>query len=150
MGVASPPVLRPIRESDVRSIARWYDTAVVLAGSPIPLSGLLESTDGRGALVVTESGGREPEGLIAVAADDPEPGWATVALFAIAATEKRDLASQAVALLEAILSQHASHVRAAAPSDVGLALYFWLRLGYRPAAFAGRLWMMRDFDTQGE
>ena len=145
--VVSPPVLRPIRGPDVERIARWYDTAVVLAGSPIPLGGLLAPTDRRRTLVVTESDGTEPEGLIALALDDPEPGWATVSLLAIAAPEHRDLAAQAVAVLEADLHEQTSHIRAAAPPDVGLALYFWLRLGYRPAVSAERLWMTRDFDT---
>ena len=148
--VGLPPLLRPIRASDVERIARWYDTAVVLAGSPIPLGGLLAPTDRRRTLVVAESDGREPEGLIALALDDPKPGWVTVPLLAVAATEKRDVAAQAVAVLEAELHGQARHIRAAAPPDVGLALYFWLRLGYRPAVSAERLWMTRDFDTQGE
>jgi hypothetical protein len=86
-------------------------------------------------------------GLILVALDDPDPDWATVTLLAIAAPEQRDLAAHAVALLEADLRTEASHLRAALPLDVGLALYFWLRLGYRPAVSGERLWMTRDLET---
>jgi len=142
---ASPPVLRPIRESDVAPIARWYAKATVVAGSPSPLSDLLDSS-GR-LLVLTEGDSHQPVGLVLATLDDPEPGWATVSLLAIAGTEQRDVAAQAVALLEANLNRVASHIRAAVPSDVGLALYFWLRQGYRPNVSAERLWMTRDFDT---
>jgi len=139
-----PAVLRPIREADVEPIARWYDTAVVLAGSPAPLSDLLDSTDRGRSVVLTDDTNQEPVGLILVAVDDPESGWATVNLLAIAGPEERDVAALGVALLEAHLQREAGHIRAAVPADVGLALYFWLRLGYRPVVSSERLWMTRE------
>jgi hypothetical protein len=144
MAAGSPAVLQPLRESDIEAIARWYPKAIVLAGSPVPLSDLLDSSGW--TFVLTESGDQQPAGLVVVALDDPEHGWATVALLAIAAQEQRDLAALGVALLEAGLHGQASHVRAAVPLDVGLALYFWLRLGYRPVATNDRLWMIRELD----
>jgi len=142
-----PAVLRPLREGDVEAIARWYAKAVVLAGSPVSLTDLLKPDGDRLTLVLTAGQSQEPSLLITVALDDPEAGWATVALLAIAAPEHRELAARAVALLEADLGHEARHIRAAVPADVGLALYFWLRLGCRPIAADGRLWMIRDLEA---
>ena len=140
-------VLSPPLERDIEAIARWYDKATMLAGSPTPLNELLDSTGRRRTLVLTDGTNREPVGLILVALDDPEPGWATVNQLAIARQEERDMAALGIALLETGLGQEATRIRAAVPADVGLALYFWLRLGYRPIAAGGRLWMMRDLDA---
>jgi len=131
----------------MEAIARWYAKAIVLAGSPILLSDLLDSAGRRRALVLTDGTRQEPMGLIAVAVNDPEPGWATVALLAIARQEERDVAALGVALLEANLRGQASHIRAGVPPDVGLALYFWLRLGYRPVVSGKDLWMTSDLDA---
>ena len=149
---ASPPagliaVLSPLLEGDIEAIARWYDQATVLAGSPVRLEDLRDSTDGRQTLVLTDGERREPVGLMAVTLVDPEPGWATVALLAIARQEERDIAALGVALLEARLRGEASYIRAGVPLDVGLALYFWLRLGYRPIVSGERLWMISDLEA---
>jgi hypothetical protein len=146
--VAAEPVsvLRPLREGDAQAIARWYDKAIVLAGAPASLSDLIGSTHGRQTLVLVEEDSEEPAGVMAVVLDRPEPDWATVALLAVAAQEQRDLAAQAVAVLEARLRGEASHIRTAMPLDVGLALYFWLRLGYRPTVSGDGLWMVRGLD----
>jgi hypothetical protein len=139
--------LSPLLESDVEAIARWYPKAIVLAGSPVPLNELLDSTGRRRTLVLTDGVNQRPIGLMAVAVGDPNPGWATVDLLAIARQEERDIAALGVALLEAHLRGEARHIRAAVPLDVGLALYFWLRLGYRPVESGERLWMTSDLDA---
>jgi len=140
-------ILSPPLERDIEAIARWYAKAIVLAGWPVPLRNLLGSTDRRRTLVLTDGVNQGPIGLMAVAVGDPNPGWATVNLLAIARQEGRDIAALGVALLEAHLQREASRIRAAVPLDVGLALYFWLRLGYRPVVSAERLWMIRDLDA---
>ena len=140
-------VLSPPLERDFEAIARWYAKAVVLAGSPIPLSQLPGPTGRRRTLVLTDGVNPGPFGLMAVALDDPEPSWATVDLLAIARPEERDTAALGVFLLEAHLQGEASYIRAGVPLDVGLALYFWLRLGYRPVVSGERLWMIRDLDA---
>jgi len=140
-------ILSPPLERDIEAIARWYAKAIVLAGWPVPLRDLLGSTDRRRTLVLTDGVNQAPIGLMAVAVGDPNPGWATVNLLAIARQEGRDIAALGVALLEAHLQREASRIRAAVPLDVGLALYFWLRLGYRPVVSAERLWMIRDLDA---
>jgi hypothetical protein len=147
-------ILSPPLESDVEALARWYDKATMLAGSPVPLSDLFESSDLRRILVLTDGVNQAPFGLMTVALGDPEPGWATVDLLAIARQEERDMAAMAIAMLEAYLQREVSHMRAAVPPDVGLpagqaglALYFWLRLGYRPAVSGERLWMTSDLEA---
>jgi hypothetical protein len=145
----SPAVLRPIEEADVEPIARWYDTAVLLAGSLAPLGKLPDSNGRRRPLLLTDSANQEPVGLILATLEDPEPGWATVNLLAIARQEERDVAALGVALLEAHLRGEATHIRAAVPADVGLALYFWLRLGYRPIVSGETLWLTRELAQLG-
>jgi len=140
-------VLSPLLEHDIEAIAHWYDKAVVLAGSPVPLNDLLDSTSHRRTLALTDGTRQEPAGLMVVAVNDPEHSWATVNLLAIARYDERDVAALAVALLEAHLRGEASHIRAAVPLEVGLALYFWLRLGYRPVVSGERLWMISDLDA---
>ena len=140
-------VLSPPLQRDIEAIARWYAKAIVLAGSLAPLSELLCSTGRRRTLVLKDGANQGPLGLMAVTLDDPEPGWATVDLLAIARQEERDMAGLGVFLLEAHLQGEARYIRAAAPADVGLALYFWLRLGYRPAVSGEGLWMVRDLDA---
>ena len=140
-------ILSPPLERDIEAIARWHKKAVVLAGSLAPLSELLDSTGPRRTLVLSDGTNQEPVGLILMALDDPEPGWVTVALLAIAGPERRDLAAWAVAMLEARLRGEASHIRAGVPPDVGLALYFWLRLGYRPVVSGQGLWMISDLEA---
>ena len=144
MAVLSPPL-----ERDIEAIARWYANATILAGSLIPLSDVLDSTARRRTprtLVLTD-GTNQPVGLMSVALDDPGPGWATVALLAIAGPGQRDVAALAVAMLEAYLQGEARDIRASMPLEAGLALYFWLRLGYRPVASGGGLWMIRELEA---
>jgi hypothetical protein len=147
--VAAEPVsvLRSLREGDAQAIARWYDKAIVLAGSFAPLSDLFDSTGCGQTLVLVEEGADEPVGAMVVIVHDSEPGWATVNLLAVADQEQRDLAAQAVGVLETRLRGEAGHIRAAVPLDVGLALYFWLRLGYRPTVSGEGLWVVRDLDA---
>ena len=139
-------VLSPLLERDLEAIARWYAQAVVLAGSSIPLSQLPGPTGRRRTLVLTDGANPGPFGLMAVGLDDPEPGWATVDLLAIARQEERDSAALAIAMLEAHLQGEARHIRAAVPAEVGLAPYFWLRLGYRPVVSGQGLWMISELE----
>ena len=143
-------ILRPLQQGDREAIARGYAKATVLAGEFVPLRDALDPGNRRQAFVLTEGGDSDPVGLAAVALDDPGPNWATVRLLAIATAERRDLAARAIALLEANVRRQAEYIRAAVPLDAGLALYFWLRLGYHPAISEERLWMARDLSAERE
>ena len=63
---------------------------------------------------------------------------------------RRGLGVDAVRLLEAEAAErwNVTGLRAHVPHDVGLALYFWLRLGYRPeAGFGGSSGPASEGDT---
>jgi hypothetical protein len=140
-------VLSPPLERDTAAIARWYDKATMLAGSSIPLGKLVDTPAGRRVFVLTDGVNQAPVGVMAAVADDPEPGWTTVDLLAVAGQERRDAAAWAVVMLEAYVKGEADHIRATVSGDVGLALYFWLRLGYRPIVSGRQLWMMRELEA---
>jgi len=65
---------------------------------------------------------------------EPAPGWCTLSL-AVVAPERRGfgLGSEAVrALEERLTAAGVRCFRALVPESLGLAFYFWLRLGYKP------------------
>ena len=71
-------------------------------------------------------------GEVECRADDPAAGWLAVGPIAVAAGQRGwGYGSEAVRLLEA--EAKAARFRADIDAGNGLALYFWLRLGYRPA-----------------
>lgn len=139
--------LRPLHADDAIAVERWYGKAIVLAGSPVPLGELFDSSEPRRIFVLTDVTNPDPVGLFVVAIDNPEPGWATVDLLVIARQEERDVAAWAVAMLEAYVQGETRRIRAAVPLDTGLALYFWLRLGYRPVVSGRTLWMTRELEA---
>ena len=73
-------------------------------------------------------------GLVVVRTDVPAPGCASVPLIAIEPSRRfRGLGGQAGTALDAHLrSSGYERVYAPAPDGRGLAVYFWLRLGFRP------------------
>ena len=72
-------------------------------------------------------------GEVKCRADDPAAGWLSVGFIALAEGERGwGYGSEAVRLLEA--EGKAERFLAGVDARDGLALYFWLRLGYRPAS----------------
>jgi len=71
-------------------------------------------------------------GEVSCSADDPAAGWLSVGSIAVDAGQRGwGYGSEAVRLLEAAGS--AERFLARVDAGNGLGLYFWLRLGYRPA-----------------
>jgi GNAT superfamily N-acetyltransferase len=123
---AGPRVaLRPPRDSD-------HET----------LSGLVDISDEDELLTITRSGEDEPIGALRYREDASE-GWLRFEFVAVA-PELRGLGleSEGVRLLEAERSARRAAVRfwAAVDRDDGLGVYFWLRLGYRPASQSASSW----------
>jgi len=87
-------------------------------------------------VVITEMGGEEV-GSIEFGVPDEwlEVGWIELGME----HRRRGLGVDAVRLLEVEAARRwgVKGVRAHVPRDVGLALYFWLRLGYRPERSRG-------------
>lgn len=95
----------------------------------------------------------EPAGVLVVRMHAPAEGSAIVELVATPKEQaRRGSAMQACVLLEGDLrSQGVARVYAPAPAAHGIAMYFWIRLGYRPllrddwpCAPLGVAWLRRD------
>src|SRR5262249_25968616 len=84
-------------------------------------------------LTITKPGG-EATGYAVVALDLPRPGAATFDYIVIAPDERyRGLGGEAGLAIERRLREAGyGRIFAAVPDTIGLAVYFWLRLGLRP------------------
>lgn len=78
-------------------------------------------------------------GVIDYQEGEPAAGWLTVRFIALAKQHRGwGYGSEAVRLLEEMSA--AERFRADVDAGNGLALYFWLRLGYRPAVREEMFW----------
>ena len=146
--------LRALRDADLAAIEPWYAEAApatlglaredapgvqnlyyeLEAARPDPSAGLLviarrEASTGSGQAPT-------PIGLIDYRAGLPAPGWLTIGFIAVAAAYRgHGYGSEAVRLLEVEARRRgiAGRFRADVSMNNGLGVYFWLRLGYRPA-----------------
>lgn len=90
-------------------------------------------------LIIERCADREAVGVIEHRLDEPKKGWLTFGLVAM-----RDglrgfgYGSEAVRLLEQ--RSAARRFRAEVAKSIGLAFYFWLRQGYRPAKPEEAFW----------
>lgn len=110
--------LRPAREDDLPLIEG------LLAGGPAGET-----------LVIAPRGEDKPIGVLQYRMNEPSKGWATIDYLAVVEGSRRwGLGQDAVRLLEDDLAQQEDvrHFRTTIDTGQGLALYFWLRLGYRP------------------
>ena len=102
-----------------------------------------------------------PEGLALVRLDNPSPGDATIVFLAMQPERRyRGLGGEAGLAVEQLVRERtgAHRVYAGVPEGRGLAVYFWLRLGFRPLTVAEApqaklgltgdpepgIWMLRD------
>jgi len=114
--------LRPLTEDDIAAVEPLYREAVRSAEAD-PDAGLLA--------IVREADGAAV-GVLDYRANSPARGWLSVGFIALAERERGwGHGSEAVRVLEA--GAKAARFRANVDAGNGLALYFWLRLGYRPA-----------------
>ncbi len=129
-------VLRPLVDADLPSIEPWYPEAAerLAAARAGPNAGLL---------AIAHRDDPAPIGLIDYRAGRPAPGWLTIGFIAVAAPYRgHGYGSEAVRLLEdgALRRGAAGRFRADVAMSNGLGVYFWLRLGYRPARPEEHLW----------
>lgn len=95
----------------------------------------LECAVSAGAGVLVSDAANEPIGLAIALLDLPQPGTATVPFLTIAPERRfRGLGGEAALALERHLRRKfgVTRVFAPVPDGRGLAVYFWLRLGFRP------------------
>jgi RimJ/RimL family protein N-acetyltransferase len=138
--------LRPVEDADLESIGVWWPEAagvvrgVAEPGTPEELRELIASTE---AFVIASADDAEPIGLLAYVR--PAKGWVEFRFVAMAAGERGwGHGSEAVFLVEE--SAAGSRFAADVYHGNGLGVYFWTRIGYRPAAQGEVAWREREAD----
>jgi GNAT superfamily N-acetyltransferase len=136
--------LRPVRHGDFSQIGGWYDSAKALAHSEQSLEARFEAarTSGCELLGIFDKDG-EVAGLMDYRINAPADGWLTTAYIAIADGRRGfGYGSEAIRALEAKVAKlHAiTNFMAEVNVNNGLGLYFWLRVGYRPATAEEVFW----------
>lgn len=144
--------LRPLRRADIATLAAWLPSTASDAGCErwTDAEALAAAIATEGVLVADEGGA---VGLVSY--DAAGPGReAHIRLLAVDPERRRlGFGGRAALALERRLRPSADQVCALVPARLGLALYFWLRLGYRPLTHAERpppaqagpsLWMVRS------
>lgn len=124
--------LRPLRASDIDTLSPWLPRAASEARCERWSSedALREATGQRHILVVSEDG---PRALLEFTTEVPSPGAAQVRFLAVEPKRRRlGIGGRAALALERRLARSVSRLYVLVPERLGLALYFWLRLGYRP------------------
>jgi ribosomal protein S18 acetylase RimI-like enzyme len=124
--------LRPLRASDLPALSDWLPRTAAELGcdrwaDEQALRGALATA---GKLLYSDERG---EAFVAYATHTPLPHSARIDLLAVAPGRRRlGSGSRAALALERRLARSIERVYVLVPSRLGLALYFWLRLGYRP------------------
>jgi hypothetical protein len=114
--------LRPLEEGDREAMMSWLKEVPVGADDSL--------------LAITSREGDSIYGVLAYRLGYPEEGWLSVEAVAVEPRLSRQgYDAEAVRLLEGEALERGLASRFCAPvrHDDGLGLYFWLRLGYRPA-----------------
>jgi ribosomal protein S18 acetylase RimI-like enzyme len=119
--------LCPLTRSHAGALAAWH---------PRPLTG------GERFAILPAAGTDEPIGVITCDDDAPTDGWRTVRDIALAPGHRGwGYGSEAVRLFEASgRKNRAEWLLAEIDPNIGLALFFWLRLGFRPARAREVFW----------
>ena len=127
--------MRPLAANDLEAVADWHEGAEELRGR-------LEDAE-CGVLAITRCEEDSAIGVVEYRVGYPEEGWLSVEFVAVEPRVRGlGLDSEAVRLLEEEVLERGWASRFCAPvrHGDGLALYFWLRLGYRPAVAAESPW----------
>lgn len=145
--------LRPLRASDIDTLSLWLPRAASEARCNrwSPEDALRKATGQTHILVVSEDG---PRALLEFEAGSPARGAAQVRFLAVEPERRRlGIGGRAALALERRLARSVSRLYVLVPERLGLAFYFWLRLGYRPLTQAAwpaapeggaAAWMVRE------
>lgn len=148
-------MLRPARSSDAAWLATWLPgvaQSVGYADAPdvAAIAALLRD---RGRLMRVIEREHGAVGVIVARRNAPDRAWAIVELVATPPGEaRRGAGMEAARLLESVVRRAgARRLYAPAPEVHGIAMYFWIRLGYRPllrpewpCTREGVAWLVRD------
>jgi GNAT superfamily N-acetyltransferase len=95
------------------------------------------------ALAIRRTGDSTPIGVLSASKGRPAEGWSTIDWLELAPDQRGwGYGSDAIRLLEA-RQKNVAFLAEVDPLN-GLALYFWLRLGYRPARSDEIFWRDRN------
>jgi GNAT superfamily N-acetyltransferase len=142
--------LRPLTQAHLRVSEGWLPS---LPGVDDDLASAIAAARARGEALAVING--DAAGLLTYETNVPERGAARIKLLAVAPDRRRlGIGGRAAIALERRLARAGiERAYVIVPSDLGLAFYFWLRLGYRPllqrdwpAPVEGKTaaWMLRD------
>jgi GNAT superfamily N-acetyltransferase len=146
-------VLRPVTRSDDRWFETWLPAIVLGAGYPPEAQRKARRLTIALATAGAAPSRGEPAGVISYRLRAPRRGEATCELIALAPPySRRGVGMHAVALLEErVRRAGARRMFAPAEEKHGIAMYFWIRLGYRPlrrdewpCVLPGVAWLVRD------
>ncbi len=139
-------LLRHVADEDLPVIEDWWpEAAATVRGvrEPIIVDELHVMIEGAGAetLVITRAGDPSPIGLLVCGL--PAVGWLEFRFLSLAEGLRGwGYGSEAVGLIED--SGRASRFAAEVYAGNGLGLFFWLRMGYRPAEAGELPWRKRE------
>ena len=128
--------LRRASEGDSQVIEAWYEEAANAAYDDVSLRERFRAKALSGLFTLVREDESEPIGLLEYQGSALEASWLTVSFIALGKAYRGwGYGSEAVRLLEewAVREGVAQRFRAEVDVRNGLGLYFWLRLGYRPA-----------------
>ena len=122
--------LHAVRRSDIERLASWLPDVAELAGcSRWTVEDALVDIAGSSQVLTNE----DASAFIAFKTAAPQPHSAQVDFLAVAPEQRRLGIGGRMALgVERRLKRKAERLYTLVPASIGLALYFWLRLGYRP------------------
>ena len=145
--------LRSLREADIEPLSAWLPPAASEAGCERwAAADALRETVGRPDTLVSGKPGIESFVSYELAA--PQRDAAQIVFLAVTPDRRRlGVGQRTVLALERRLTRSAARCFVLVPARLGLALYFWLRLGYRPLTQAASpaqreagLWLVRQLD----
>jgi GNAT superfamily N-acetyltransferase len=141
-------LLRTATPADVTALGDWLAPSAL---SPDwQLEDLQATLPAAESILISDKAG-EALGLIVLLADRPEPGAVSVPLVAVAPQRRfSGLGGEAVLAVEREVRSRRGVQRcyAPVPDGRGLAVYFWLRLGYRPLTTAQAPWPLAGLSDE--
>jgi GNAT superfamily N-acetyltransferase len=141
-------LLRTATLEDLAAFGDWLSTSAL---SPDWQREDLEATLPSAQSVLVSDVAGEALGLVVLLPDRPEPGAVSIPLVAVAPQRRfSGLGGEAVLAVEREVRSRWDVQRcyAPVPDGRGLAVYFWLRLGYRPLTTAQAPWPLAGLSEE--
>ena len=140
-------LLRTATPEDVAALGEWLSPSALSPDWQI--EDLQATLPFAQSILISDKAG-EALGLIVLLSDLPEPGAVSVPLVAVAPQRRfSGLGGEAALAVERIRSRWGvQRCYAPVPDGRGLAVYFWLRLGYRPLTTAQAPWPLAGLSDE--